>query len=139
MTMFGSRPGARTSQNTRPHSKSSLLGFWLPLGLVLASASFAYLEPCRAKGKPPRKPVREAGIDQCAQVNAGVRMEAYGFTHVVSLRNRCEKPVSCEVWTDVDPTPHQILRAGPGENDEVVTRRGSPAREVSAESSCHYE
>ena len=99
--------------------------------------------PCQADDKPPPKqrPKKESasGIEQCASVSASVRMEAYGYTHVVTLQNRCERPVSCEVWTDVDPLPHQTLRAAPGESEDVITRRGSPAREVSAESSCHFE
>lgn len=108
----------------------------LPLALVLSV-------PCQAEDKPgPRpRPARESlsGVEQCAIVSASVRNEAYGYTHVVTLRNRCEKAVSCEVWTDVDPSPRQTLRAGPGGSEEVITRRGSPAREVSAESSCRYD
>jgi len=91
-----------------------------------------------ADKRPPKAP-SSAGVDQCASVSGSVRMEAYGYTHVVTLRNGCEKPVICEAWTDVDPTPRQTLRAGPGETDEAITRRGSPAREVSAEASCRYE
>jgi hypothetical protein len=71
-------------------------------------------------------------------VTGSVRAEAYGYKHVVSLRNGCDKPVDCEVWTDADPTPRQVLRAAPGETVEVVTRIGSPASEVSAQKECKF-
>jgi hypothetical protein len=82
---------------------------------------------------PPRD------VTTCAQVTADTRQEAYGYTHVVALKNGCDKAVICEVWTDVDPEPKNTLRAMPGETESVVTRRGSPAREVSAQSSCRYQ
>jgi len=129
--MFTSAPGSAPSSCSERR--------WLPL-----LAALAILVPnasSRAEGKPaPKRPKGSpSGIEQCARVSAGVRMEAYGYTHVVSLRNECDRPVSCEVWTDVDPTPHQQLRAAPGETQELVVRRGSPAREVNAGSSCQYE
>jgi hypothetical protein len=79
------------------------------------------------------------GAEQCAVVAASARMEAYGYSHVVTLSNHCEKSVTCEVWTNVDPTPHQTLSAEPGKAAQVVTRRGSPSRDVHAEKSCHFD
>ncbi|MEP7052787.1 MAG: hypothetical protein ABJB12_20630 [Pseudomonadota bacterium] len=72
----------------------------------------------------------------CASVSAGARLEAYGYTHVVTLANRCSVPVTCEVWTNVDPSPHLTLRAKAGQSAEIVTRRGSPSRDVQAGKSC---
>jgi hypothetical protein len=77
-------------------------------------------------------------VTTCAKVTAHARPEAYGYTHVVELRNDCARPVTCEVWTDVDPEPKSTLTAMPGETDSVVTRRGSPASEVNAQSRCRY-
>ena len=74
----------------------------------------------------------------CADVTASARMQAYGYAHVVTLYNRCQRAVSCEVWTDVDPAPHYQLRAKPGERVEVVTRNGSPARAVQAGKQCQF-
>jgi hypothetical protein len=97
-----------------------------------------------APGKPskpaPNKPAAPAvkTPGNCAQVTAGTRMEPFGFTHVVTLRNGCDKPVSCEVWTDVDPTPRQTLNAAPGESVDVVTRIGSPASAVTAFKECRF-
>ena len=83
----------------------------------------------------PKKP----DANECAQVTASVRAEAYGYTHIVTLKNACDKPVSCEVWTDVDPSPRKLLKAAPGESDFVVTRRGSPARAVEASKDCRFQ
>lgn len=80
-----------------------------------------------------------APVERCTEVRASTRTEAYGYTHVVTVHNRCNKPVICDVWTDVDPTPKVSLRVPPSESAETVTRRGSPAREVSAGSQCRYE
>lgn len=74
----------------------------------------------------------------CATVRAGVRMQAYGYAHVVTLANRCQRAVSCEVWTNVDPLPRYTLQAKPGESVEVITRNGSPAREVQAGKRCGF-
>ena len=67
-----------------------------------------------------------------------MRAEAYGYKHVVTLRNGCDKPIECDVWTDVDPSPRHHLRAAPGETVEVVTRVGSPASQVSADKECRF-
>ena len=72
----------------------------------------------------------------CASVSASTRLEAYGYTHVVTLTNHCSAPVSCEVWTNVDPAPRVTLRAKAGEGVATVTRRGSPSRDVQAGKSC---
>jgi len=73
---------------------------------------------------------------ECASVTASTRLEAYGYTHVVTLANHCSAPVTCEVWTNVDPAPRVTLRAKAGESVETVTRRGSPSRDVQAGKSC---
>jgi hypothetical protein len=97
-----------------------------------------------AFAKPPAKPrpadeTTPSTPDQCARVSASARNEGYGFAHIVTLQNGCEKAVTCEVWTDVDPAPGHTLRAAPGESSDVLTRRGSPASAVSAQSACRWE
>jgi hypothetical protein len=71
-------------------------------------------------------------------VTAGVRNYGYGYQHYVTLANHCDQPVKCEVWTNVDPTPHHELSAKPGETVSVATRLSSPSREVSAGHSCRF-
>lgn len=92
--------------------------------------------PARAHAPPEEPPKPDA--DSCAEVTAGVRLEAYGYTHVVTLKNGCDRGVICQVWTDVDKAPKRELRAAPGERDAVITRRGSPARAVSASKECRF-
>jgi hypothetical protein len=77
------------------------------------------------------------GVADCAAVTASVRMQAVGYNHIVTLANHCQRAVSCEVWTNVDPTPHFTLRAKPGESAEIITRVGSPSRDVQAGKVCH--
>lgn len=128
--------------------KRVLGGIFVLVTLALASgqAPGAVLAQAPAPGKPvPVKPGNNKPAappaktpGNCAQVTAGTRMEPFGFTHVVTFRNGCDKPVTCEVWTDVDPTPRQSLSAAPGESVDVVTRIGSPASAVTAFKECRF-
>ncbi|HEY4103962.1 MAG TPA: hypothetical protein VGM44_08725 [Polyangiaceae bacterium] len=102
------------------------------LALTLGVAPLVFAARARSA-----EPLADA-VGDCAVVTAGVRYSA-GYTHVVTLANHCERAVSCEVWTNVDPAPHLTLRAKPGEGASVVTRIGSPSRDVTAGKSCHYE
>jgi hypothetical protein len=82
-------------------------------------------------------PAASPGTVDCASVSASARPQAYGYAHVVTLANHCSRAVSCEVWTDVDPSPHYTLTAKSGETVETITRAGSPSRAVQAGKSCH--
>lgn len=73
---------------------------------------------------------------ECASVSASARPQAYGYAHVVTLVNHCARAVTCEVWTDVDPSPHYTLTAKAGQSSEIITRAGSPSRAVQAGKSC---
>ena len=75
----------------------------------------------------------------CAKVSAEARNYGYGYNHVVTLSNQCQRAVSCEVWTDVDPTPHLKLEAKAGQSASVVSRVGSPSRAVQAGKSCKFQ
>ena len=77
-------------------------------------------------------------VGECATVTASARLYYAGYKHVVTLGNHCPRAVSCEVWTNVDPTPHFTLTAKPGESAEVITRVGSPSRDVQAGKVCHF-
>lgn len=88
--------------------------------------------------KRPSAPVAQnPSADSCAEATGSARMQGLGYTHVVTLKNGCDKPVECAVWTNVD-SERIVVRAAPGESVEVITRRGSPAREVTADKSCSY-
>ena len=103
------------------------------LTLLLASGA-------QAADKPPKAPpVGVAGsAETCAEVGASTRAEAYGYTHVVSLRNGCPKAVRCELWSDVDPEPRMRVEVEAGATAEVITRRGSPARELVGYKKCSF-
>jgi len=82
-------------------------------------------------------PAPNPGSVECASVSASARPQAYGYAHVVTLANHCARAVTCEVWTDVDPSPHYTVTAKSGETVETITRAGSPSRAVQAGKSCH--
>jgi hypothetical protein len=102
--------------------------------LVLGLTSLAGAAPSAG----PAEPLADS-VGDCASVTASVRMQAVGYNHVVTLANHCQRAVTCEVWTNVDPTPHLTLSAKPGERAETVTRIGSPSRDVHADKLCHFD
>ena len=77
-------------------------------------------------------------VGDCASVTASASFKGDGYRHIVTLMNSCQRAVSCEVWTDVDPTPHHVLQAKPGNSADVIVRNGSPASEVHADKLCHF-
>ena len=77
-------------------------------------------------------------VGDCAVVTASASFKGDGYRHIVTLTNTCQRSVACEVWTDVDPTPHHQLQAKPGKSAEVVIRNGSPASAVRADKICHF-
>jgi hypothetical protein len=116
------------------------------LGLLafLLSGAVALTAHADAKRAPKEKPPEEAppapvlDPNQCARAEGSARYIGLGYTHVITLRNGCPKPVACSLWTDVDPEPKQAVVAKPGESVEVVTRRGSPASALTAFKSCSF-
>lgn len=71
----------------------------------------------------------------CVEARGEARMQAYGFDHVVSIRNGCDRPVRCRVSTDVNPNPTS-LDVLPGQMRETVTWRGSPASVFAPRADC---
>ncbi len=71
-------------------------------------------------------------------MTASASFRGDGYRHIVTLTNACQRTVACEVWTDVDPTPHHIVQAKPGKSADVIIRNGSPASEVHAQKLCHF-
>jgi len=92
----------------------------------LAFASSAAAEP------PPQD------VGGCASVVASARFIGDGYRHIVTLTNSCQRPVSCEVWTNVDPSPHYTLQANPGKTADVIVRNSSPATGVQAGKICKF-
>ena len=98
----------------------------------VASLAFASTAASSAGAEAPQP------VGDCASVTASARFAGSGYRHIVTLTNGCQQPVSCEVWTDVDPTPHHTLRANPGKSAEVIVRIGSPASGVQAGKACRF-
>ena len=74
----------------------------------------------------------DAGADgasskECVQSWPEARMQAYGYNHIVHLRNVCDVPLDCVVTTDVNPEPTKVSVLAKSET-EVNTFLGSPAR-----------
>ena len=94
------------------------LGGWL--SLPGASA-----QPRGAEGQRP----------SCVAVESEARMRAFGFDHVVQVRNGCEQALTCRVSSDVNPSPQSVRveRAGTA---EVLLWRGSPASTFSPRVDC---
>jgi hypothetical protein len=76
-----------------------------------------------------------AGPAPCVRHWPEVRYRNLGYDHIVVLRNDCPAHALCEVSTNVNPKPIDTkVRAG--EQVEVLTMRGSPAREFTPQVNC---
>ena len=71
----------------------------------------------------------------CVHVRAEARYRNYGYDHVVRLLNRCGRRMSCDVATDVNPAATRVSIAA-NERRDVLTFRGSPAREFAPVVAC---
>src|SRR3954466_4828896 len=89
----------------------------VPVFLAAALLSFSQVASSQTVRVPVKAAPKTPGA--CALVTGSVRSEGIGYKHIVTLHNTCDKPVECQVWTDVDPEPRSSLRAGPGESVEV--------------------
>lgn len=74
----------------------------------------------------------------CVRWRADSIYRNYGYDHVVTLFNGCDAPATCTVTTNVNPDPIGV-QVAPGKEAEVLTFRGSPAREFEARVRCAIE
>ena len=78
--------------------------------------------------------IRIAG---CVRYYGQARYRMPGYDHVVHVESRCEKPVRCNVSTNVDP--HKIVIAlQPKEAKAVTTRVSSPSRKFTPTVTCVF-
>jgi hypothetical protein len=61
----------------------------------------------------------------------------YGYDHLVHIKNDCRTRAVCAVATNVNPKPTEVPVAA-GEQVDVLTMRGSPAREFTATVECRF-
>jgi hypothetical protein len=101
----------------------------LVLGVALLGAGVALFSAVAAA---------EGAATDCASVTARASYRGSGYAHLVTLTNHCQSAVTCEVWTNVDPSPRVSLHAKPGETVETITRIGSPSSDVQAGKQCRF-
>ena len=77
-------------------------------------------------------------VPDCVEVRAYVRWGASAYDHYVGLRSQCERPATCQVATNVNPEPQRVVLPA-GAAVDVMTFRGSPAREHTARVACELE
>ena len=113
-----------------------------PASVLLLGGSLVALPALVPGGLVPGSgAVSSAGADDidapaCVAVHGEARYRAYGYDHVVVVRNDCAEPVSCEITTDVDPQPVHAVTVAPESAVDVLTRRGSPAQDFVAQAIC---
>jgi hypothetical protein len=66
------------------------------LRALITLGIFAASVPLAAEPKKPEFP-------PCIQVSAFARYGAYGYDHIVTIANGCERVAACVVTTDVNP------------------------------------
>jgi hypothetical protein len=104
---------------------------WLVLpALLAAGVSSAWTD-----GLPTADPAPAEDKPSCVEFWGEVLYRNFGYDHVVHLRGRCDVPASCRVWTDVNPQAVDVI-VPVRERVEVLTFRGSPAREFTPYVEC---
>jgi hypothetical protein len=111
--------------------------------LVAPPPSYGHRVVTRTPAQPMRRQsalskVLPSDVEQslrCVEFWPEARYRNYGYDHLVHLWNRCSVRATCDVASDVNPTPTRVeLR--PREAIEVLTFRGSPAREFTPKVQC---
>lgn len=102
-----------------------------PIKALLASALCAVPLAAAAQQSRPDFP-------PCITVSAYARYGAYGYDHLVTIDNGCDRGAECIVRTNVSPDPIAV-RVEAAERETVVTFRGSPASEFSARVRCNLD
>jgi hypothetical protein len=74
----------------------------------------------------------------CVKVRTEARYVPYGYDHIVELENTCGRAMRCDVASNVNPTPTSVDLAT-GETKSVLTYRGSPASEFTAQVDCKQQ
>jgi hypothetical protein len=107
----------------RPARCLAVLGFLLAPPL----ATDANSAPARPKPDAP----------ECVKHRTEARYRNLGYDHLVHVQNGCDERVVCRVSTSVNSEPVEV-GLSPGEEREVLTWRGSPAREFTTRIACQF-
>lgn len=74
----------------------------------------------------------------CVASGTEVIYRNYGYDHIVHLASSCDRPASCSITTDSNPSG-VVMTVPAGEHVAVLMFRGSPARAFTANVSCNQE
>lgn len=111
-------------------------------GALVVGIAALLIGSCRAPSADPKlalsSPMGDVKIAYCVRSWGEARYGGYGYNHVVHVVNDCDKPVICDVSTDVDP-PAIRVKLQPAQHVEVVTRRGSPSRKFKVRVACFFD
>ena len=89
-----------------------------------------------AAKKAPAAPAANAKKPgDCVDVKSEARFSRVGYDHLITLKSACKKKMKCVVRTNVNSEPASVA-LDPGEEETVLTWRGSPAREFSPDVKC---
>ncbi len=105
------------------------------VALVSLAAALIAVARAPASAKAGDAGMADAGTLPCVQSWPEVRMQAYGYNHIVHLRNMCAVAADCVVTTDVNPEPTRVTVDARSET-EVNTYLGSPARVFTPKVAC---
>jgi len=73
----------------------------------------------------------------CVEFWPEIRHRHYGYDHIVHLYSRCQIRAFCQVSSDVNPKAVEIV-VPPREQVEVLTFRGSSARQFTPRVQCRF-
>jgi hypothetical protein len=82
--------------------------------------------------------VGDGALPSCIEVSGEARFRGYAYDHIVIVTNGCDERARCEVWTNVTPERRPVTVEA-GRRQEVVTRVGSPARELTPHARCELD
>lgn len=99
--------------------------------LAAAALSFSPVLVSPAAADDAGKPDTPA----CVKWHTEVRYANYGYDHWVVIHNGCQRDAACAVTTDVNPRAIHVGVPVDGTR-EVLTFRGSPARQFTARVRC---
>lgn len=88
-----------------------------------------------AKKDAPAKDTSAKKPGDCVDVKSEARFSGVGYDHLVTLKSACKKRLKCVVRTNVNSEPATVT-LDPGEEESVLTWRGSPAREFTPDVKC---
>jgi hypothetical protein len=94
--------------------------------VLLGLSMLCSVSPLQSQAKKP---------GGCVDVTTQASYASVGYDHIVTLKSGCKVRMACKVSTNVNPDPANV-DLGPGETQSVVTWRGSPAYEFTANVTC---